>query len=261
MLYIMVSYVCKKCDFYTTLKTNYTVHLETKKHLTLIEEKPINACKYCEKTFVHSQSMYRHIKNNCKKNKDNDLKELVRLMNLKTEQTDKQLEIQKKQIESQNKQIEKLMGKLEINSSFNTTINNITLLSYKDTDVSHLTDVDYIGCIKKVNFCIKGMIEKIHFNPEKPENMNIYIPNLKNKYLMMYDGKNWNITNKRELQNVCDDKETLIEDWINKEQHKYPELKEKFMRYINNKDDDDTLNMIKDDIKLMLYNNKIMIES
>ena len=43
--------------------------------------------------------MYRHIKNNCKKNKDNDLKELVRLMNLKTEQTVKQLEIQKKQIE------------------------------------------------------------------------------------------------------------------------------------------------------------------
>jgi hypothetical protein len=42
------------------------------------------------------------------------------------------------------------------------------------------------------------MIEKIHFNPDKPENMNIYISNMKNKYLMVYDGKNWNIANKTE---------------------------------------------------------------
>jgi len=37
------------------------------------------------------------------------------------------------------------------------------------------------------------MIEKIHFNPSKPENMNIYISNKKDKYLIIYEDGNWNI--------------------------------------------------------------------
>ena len=41
----------------------------------------------------------------------------------------------------------------------------------------------------------------------------------------------------------------------------YPELKDKFVKYLNNKEHDETLNMIKDEIKLMMYNNKSMIEN
>jgi len=204
--------------------------------------------------------MYRHIKYTCKQNKDEDVKELVRLMNLRLEQKDKELELHKKQIDTQEKQIEKLMGKLQINIHGNV-IQNIQLLPYKETDYSHLTEKDYVGAIKRVNFCVRHIIEKIHFNPSKPENMNIYISNLKDKYMMMYEGGNWNIKNKTELDNLYDDKEMLLEDWLDKEQHKYPELKEKFERYINNKEKDDTLNMIKDDIKMMLYNKKCLIEN
>jgi len=40
--------------------------------------------------------MYHHIKYTCKQNKDEDLKELVRLMNLQLEQKDKEIEYQKK---------------------------------------------------------------------------------------------------------------------------------------------------------------------
>ena len=58
--------------------------------------------------------MYRHIKYSCKKNKDEDLKELVRLMNVQLEQQKHEISLQKNQIETQSKQIEKLMGKLEI---------------------------------------------------------------------------------------------------------------------------------------------------
>ena len=41
----------------------------------------------------------------------------------------------------------------------------------------------------------------------------------------------------------------------------YPELKEKFDKYLQNKEDDDTLNMIKEEIKLMCYNKKSMINN
>jgi hypothetical protein len=176
-------------------------------------------------------------------------------MNLQMEQKERELILQKEQNESQKKLIDKLMCKLEINGSFNTTINNnISLLAYKESDMSHLTEKDYISCIKQVNFCVKKLIEKVHFNPEKPENMNIYISNLKDKYMMVYEAGAWNIKNKDMLNSIYNDKELMLEEWLDEEQHKHPELKEKFERYINNKENDETLNMIKDEIKLMIYN-------
>ena len=253
-------YKCACCRFYTDVLYNYKRHCLSKKHiinLTIIQ--PIKqykfTCQYCEKVFSFKQSMYKHIKYTCTKNKDEDMKELVRLMNLKMEHTENEL---KKHIENQNKQIEKLMGKLEINGSFNT-INNIQLLAYKDTDVSHLTDKDYSFCIKQVNYCVKKLIEKIHFNPAKPENMNIYISNIKDKYMMVYDGTNWTLSTKEyELGKIYEEKEILLEEWL--ENNEYPEIKEKFVRYLNNKEKDDNLNAIKADIKLMMYNKKNLIE-
>jgi hypothetical protein len=261
---------------------NYNRHLQTKRHLKTIasqpkvnkkdpkskpkvnlftEEKSIHICKYCDKEFSFKQSMHKHIKYHCSKNKDEDLKELVRLMNLQLEQKDKEIDLHKRQLETQTKQIDKLVNKLEIHGSFNTTNiqNNIQLLSFKDTDVSHLTDKDYAFCIKRVNFCVKSMIEKIHFNPAKPENMNIYISNLKDKYLMVYENGNWNIKTKKELDYLYEQKEMMLEEWIS-EQDKYPELKEKFIQYVHNKDNDETLNMIKDEIKLMMYNKRLLLE-
>jgi hypothetical protein len=276
-------YTCDNCNFKTNIQSNYDKHIQTMKHLNniinirqkIIQKNNDYSCKYCGQLYKHKSSIYKHIKYNCMKNKDEDLKELVRLLNLKLEQKDKEieihqkqkdneLEIYKKQIECQTKQIDKLMSKLEINGSFNTTNNiqnNIQLLAYKDTDISHLTENDYMFCIKKVNFCVKNLIEKIHFNSEKPENMNIYISNLKDKYMMIYEEGNWNIKNKSELDILYQEKEMMLEQWLNEEQDKYPELKEKFIRYLNNKENDETLNMIKDEIKLMMYNNKKSIKA
>ncbi len=255
-----MSYECTICKICTKQKANYLRHLNTNKHKQMMETTKIRIprenefiCEYCDQKFSFKQSMYRHIKYRCTKNKDEDLKELVRLMNLQLQQKDKELD-------TKQKQIDKLINKLEININTTHIQNNITLLAYKDTDISHLTDNDYSSCIKQVNFCVKKLIEKIHFNPAKPENMNFYISNLKDKYLMVYDG-NWNIKNKNELDYMYDEKEMMLEQWLSEEQHKYPELQEKFDRYLHNKEDDDTLNMIKDEIKLMLYNNKGMIQN
>ena len=246
-----MEYFCKCCEYRTTYHTNYKKHMESNKHKALSQ---IFVCKYCEKEFTFKQSMYRHIKYTCKKNNDEDLKELVRLLN----QNNKELE---KQVQVKNKQIEKLAGKLEIhglNGSFNTTTNiqnNITLLPYRQTDVSHLTDDDYKKCIKKVNHCVKTLIEKVHFNPEKPENMNIYISNMKDKYLMIYDGANWNLANKKvEIDRLYEDKEMMLEEWL--ETNPEPDLKEKFMKYLKHKGMEDCLLMFKDDVKLMLYNSR-----
>ena len=297
----MPLYNCPLCKFTTLLKSNYTSHVSSKKHMknldmvdilktpeqqkatennktiypdnipTTKQQAPDNipttdvaekehhefACKYCDKRFSFRQSMYRHIKYTCTKNKDEDLKELVRLMNIQMEQQKQEFN---KKIETQAKQIEKLMGKLEVGNTFNTAIvNNIQLLGYRQTDVSHLTDQDYRSCIKRVNHCVKNMIEKVHFNPLKPENMNIYISNIKEKYIMVYDGANWNLANKKdELDRLYEEKEMMLEEWLDSNPDE--ELKKKFMKYLDNKDNDECLNRIKEEIKLMMYNKQNMLE-
>jgi hypothetical protein len=283
---------CELCEYETKVKANYLKHTLSKKHKLICEKATLNRkstatlpetepliqelagvsqklakisqplagvsqkvleCKYCEQQFKHSSSLSKHIKYRCMKNKDEDLKELVRLMNLQLETEREERKKVQKQVETQARQIEKLRGKLEIHGSFNNNTVHVNLLAYRNTDTSHLTQEDYRGCYKQVNHCVKSLIERIHFNPSKPENMNIYISNMKDKYLMVYDGINWNLANKvEELDRLYEEKEMMLEDWL--DSNPDPILKEKFVKYLNNKEKDECLNEIKEEIKLLLYN-------
>ena len=259
----MPTYNCECCQFITLLKSNHTNHLLTKKHIRnsqivspklakisfeLAQISPIvYPCKYCDQPFKHKSSLSKHIKYSCTKNKTEDLTELVRLMNLQIETQRNQIQNQTKQIDNQHKQIEKLMGKLDMTGTFNTTINHIQLLNYKDTDVSHLTDADYKKCIQKVCFCVMNLIEKVHYNPDKPENMNIYISNLKDKYLMVYEDGKWLLKNKKEINHLYEDKELMLEQWI--EENKDPEMDKFFSRYLDLKKDNKTMLLIQDELK------------
>jgi hypothetical protein len=193
------------------------------------------------------------VKYSCTKNKDEDLKELVRLLNNKIENQDKELK-------DQSKQIEKLKGKLEIN--INTTVNNIhnfTLLSYTETDTSHLTDHDYKKCIETKNWCVVKMIEKVHFNPKKPENRNLFIPSMKDKYVMVYEDGNWKLNHTKDvIEKLYDEKEELISEWV--EIHPDDiESKKAFDRYLFLKDsDNDEKNKksLHDQTRVLLYNNR-----
>jgi hypothetical protein len=212
-------------------------------------------CKYCEQGYKHKSSLSKHIKYSCTKNKTEDLTELVRLLNLQLEQQKSEFQ---SQLQTQSKQIEKLMGKLEINGSFNTTVNNVTnninLLNYNDTDTSHLTDNDYAKCIKQVYNCVMKMIEKVHFNPDKPENMNLYISNIKSNHMMMYKDNKWMLVNNKELESIYADKDNLINTWIELNDIKDPDLLEKFNKCSNM--DENTLKTVYDEIKLLMFNHR-----
>jgi len=239
-------------------------------------------CKYCEKIYSRIDSLNRHLKICKEKKKDDEVKqsmsELVKLLNKKLEEKDKQLERQnkkfdkelqkrdkelEKQLSIKDKHIEELIKKAGINNNTINVQNNIKLLSYSNTDRSHLTDKDILKCLKHSNFCIPHLIEKVHFDVNKPENHNLYISNLKNKYVMMYDGNKWECKDRDEqINNLIDDNEGIIEykleEWI-ENGGKYPEMMRKFNRYIEKKDNDKVINKIKDEIKLLLYNNRNIV--
>ena len=279
-----MEYKCECCNYSTKKKYNFDKHILSNKHkLMIVNTKTTQSkhvvntkttqnqdlvadikthlfsCKYCERQFKFKQSMYRHIKYSCTKNKTEDLTELVRLLNLQLEQQRNDFQ---NQLKTQSKQIEKLMCKLEINnySQTNNTINvtnNITLLNYKNTDTSHLTDLDYRKCIKNPLSCVLNLIEKVHFNPEKPENMNIYIPSLKDKYIMMYQDNKWMCENREELNTIYRHKEELIEYWIN--ENKDEDIQKFFNRYSHIKDEE--MGYIMDKLKLMMFNKRDLIKN
>jgi len=237
-------------------KTTKNHELYIKTNEPHIETNKLFVCKYCDKKFKHKNSMYHHIKYSCKKNKDEDLKELVRLLNLQLEQQRTYVEKKDKQIDSQQKQIDKLMEKLQVPHVSNTTTNNIQnniRLSYQNTDMSRITDADYRKSINCLLMCVKTFIGIVHLNPAHPENMNIYISNLKDKYIMVYSGDTWELRNREyEMDNLYDNNEMLLTEWV--EEHGNEELQNKFKNYLERKEQH--IDMIREEIRLMLYNKR-----
>ena len=284
-----MEFICDCCNYQTKVKANYNKHLLTEKHIKVsqklaeispkvvevsqklaevsqklaeVSHESINhfKCKYCEQCYKHKSSLSKHIKYSCTKNKTEDLTELVRLLNLQLEQQKNEFETK---LQSQTKQIEKLMEKLEINTyntnSHNTinVTNNINLLNYDQTDTSHLTDNDYEKCIKHVYDCVVKMIEKVHFNPEKPENMNLYISNIKSNHIMMYKDNKWLLVNNAEVESIYADKDNLIHEWIEINKIKDTELLGQFNKCTNM--DESSLKRVYDKVKLLLFNQRDVV--
>jgi len=242
----MVNYKCPRCGYETHIKTIYTRHLARKvickpiitnnnlqeeyikydiihkikneskmnpneskiykneSKMNPNESKNIQKmyiCKYCDKEYSTNSNLSKHLKR-CKDKQSDDeekkyLLELVDKLN--------------QQLEKKDRQIDELIKKSGINIGTQNNIQNIQILAHSNTDLSHLTDNDYLKCLKHSNFCIPHLIEKIHFNPKKPENHNIYISNLKNNYVMIYNGYKWMLNDREEsIQNLIDEKKSII---------------------------------------------------
>lgn len=283
----MPIYYCECCHYSTHIKTHFSKHVLTKKHekstksqqkstiestksQQFSDEKDDSRdngieCKYCSKKFTSKQAMYRHIRYTCKKNKDEDLKELARLLNEKDRQINELITNKDSQLEKMQKQIERLVNKLQIQNINNGTITtnhvyNIQILDFHKTDYSHLTDTDYVDCISDCNRCVKSLIERVHFNEKKPENMNIYISSIKGNYAMVYKNNAWRIQDKKEqVDDLYEYNEIVLENWYQEYRHKYPQMIESFKSYLRNREDNDVINEVKKEILLMLYNNRGLV--
>ena len=224
-------------------------------------------CNFCEKIYSTNSNLYKHHKICKEKKRDdeckNDMIELVQKLNDQLQEQKEQNKQINEELKRRNNQIDELIKKTGINIGTQNIQNNIKILAYKNTDLSHLTDKDYLFCLNRSNMCIPNLIKRIHFDPRKPENNNVYISNIKNKYIMTYDGDKWNLSNQNEtIDDLIDTNEVVLEqkleEWIENGKD-YPEIMKKFNRYLEKKEKDDVINKIKDEIKLLLYNNRKVV--
>jgi hypothetical protein len=132
---------------------------------------------------------------------------------------------------------------------------HINLIGYGKEDLSKIDKNEIIKAIQHGFDSTIKLTDTLHFNPKHPEYQNIYITNVKDNYAMMYDGKDWKPTMKDELINkIYDDKKNYIEENIDELIDSLSLSRKKALeRWLATDDDDEQINKVKNEIKLLLY--------
>jgi hypothetical protein len=219
---------------------------------------PEYICNYCKKGFTRKYHLTRHIDKSCKvkKAKDAKMEEMMTML------------IELKENEKKNKEeMDKLREEVTkykkiVNNTQNIGVqNNITfkINAYGSEDTSKLTINDYKRILGRGMNSTPVLVEKLHFDKNTPENHNVYISNLRDAYVLMFDGKMWRLKDREDaLQQLYEDKSDFLET-------KFEELLERldeptikmFRRFLKIKDDDDEkIRVIKNELKKVLYDNR-----
>ena len=220
---------------------------------------------------------------------DNDILALKKQMELKMKNIEEQLIIRLDLVSQENKQMKEELIKLKSQNSGRKTImnnsgnnngnnnnninniqqnihnefkNEIKIVAFGKEDLSFITDDNYRLLLNKGFKSVQNLVEYIHMNQNKPENQNIYISNMRDNYILIYDGNQWQLKERDDvLQEMIDNKTDILSE-------KFDELIKtldestikKFKRFLDEKDEDHVVDQIKKDLKLMLYNKKLIKE-
>jgi hypothetical protein len=178
-------------------------------------------CDYCDESFSTMANKRRHELHRCKEN-TNVSNSIITKQENKIKKLEREKENQKKAMEKQRKEmakhIELLLTKVGNNYTTinNTNTNNIQLNNYGSEDLSHITDALKTYLIKHPFGAIQQLIEKIHFNRDKPENINLMITNKRDNKISVYEDGKWVYRNKKKtIQRLIDNKYYILDDHYN----------------------------------------------
>lgn len=275
----MVIYICSRCNKVYENKFKYTQHVNRKfpckqiESLTKENKSPIEfICNYCNKNCSTKSNLSRHINLYCKTKKlhDNDKTEIELLR-------------------EKNKELE---DKLKQKQHIYNTSNTISLWphgqeEFFDSDKIQI-EKDIRNAYLRGNSCIQYIVEKIHFDDNKPCYKNIFIPSQSRPYAKIHDGISWILVNKHKaIHDLCYDKFKLLNDNFTDNNDKLTDKEIKLFKKFqsmfdtttfNSSDDSDSdvfhsdvtlkqkyedrtklINLICNDLKMLLYNKKHLI--
>lgn len=238
-----MEFSCSDCNYKSSRKQCVENHINRKNKCgtnpQIVEITTNIICEYCNKNYATKDNLSRHYKT-CKDKKNDYEKELIK------------------------KDLEIAMLKAKLNEKPSTIVNiqniqnlNVNLNGYRNTSFEHLNVNDFKRALNRCIYSVPQLIKDVHFNGKIPENHNIYISNIRGKYAMVYNGKQWEAKNQKEvIDDLIRDHEYAMDEWLGGEGEKYPKEMEKFNKYLEKKDDDEVMKIINEEIKLTLYNNR-----
>lgn len=266
----MVLYTCEKCNRTFDQKNNYMKHLKRKTPCTQDTEEPVEyekpTCNYCKSTFSRIDVLNQHINGGyckVKRARDNQLEQLLNEM-IEIKKQLQELKTENNQYKKENNNYKKIIEQqTNINNQYNIEqTNNYNIIAFGKEEKSFITNEEYKQIIDKGFKAVETHVQKIYCNPNKPENQNIYISNMRDDYILIYDGEQWLLRNKDDiLEKIYYDNSDTIELKFKELFNVLPTSSiRKFERFINNRDENETINNIKKDLKLLFYNNRHYIK-
>jgi len=212
-------------------------------------------CEFCDRKLSTKGHLARHIKSYCPALKTKKESNLLKDM----------LEEQKKQFANERanlyKQIEKLLDKVGNTTNIQSNIKNtITLNSYGNENLSHITNNLKTSLLKLPYVMIPKLIEAVHFNDEHPENKNIALTNSRDNKIKIFSDNRWIYRDKEETINDLVEGKYYILDEHFEEVNNSLDTKNKtnfvkFKQYLNS-DDKEFCSKLKRDCEMVLLNNR-----
>jgi hypothetical protein len=272
----MSEYMCSVCNYKSHQRESVIRHFNRKKSCgsgtkEIIEIRDSIKCDNCSKTFVSRKTLIRHMNYYCTEHNvakkieelETKIKDLEREKDANTNNIESSMNIGNNNISNSHNTVNNNTVNNISHTVNNITVNNVIVLNnYEDTDLSKLTDKVMYSLIKnsEANQLIIKLFEKLHFNKDIPENHNIYISNIRNKYIKVFRNGRWELMNREtEIDNIIVDKENNVSDWVDANGEKFPEATEKFSEYLEQKGPEQ-IKIVKSDLELSMYNNRHMIQ-
>lgn len=279
---------CTICSIKFKSSVNYEKHLKTERHKQRSSDTPPPkySCK-CGKSYAYHQSLYLHRKS-CQLHQQD--KQTISDVQLLKAEFEKETTILKEKLEAQRIEYEKDREELKIqiallleqnattnsnshnrntttietqnnieNQNIETQNNVIVVNSFGNENTDYLTDRIVTALIKNGPCtCLPKIIEKIHFDPNHPENHNIKVTNRKNNYAKIIKDNKWVTTNKkRAIDTMIQNGYEILEEKYQDNKESISEFKQERFEEFQDKYENQNRNLmrnIKDDVDIVLIN-------
>jgi len=224
-------------------------------------------CEYCNKQFTRLNNMKRHTLNRCKKRNEIIQENIIlkeKLENIEIELIELKNEMKilmTKQCKTHPKTLTKINNNLS-NSNNNNVINNNYIIQLGKEDlINSLSTKDQLNILNKKNECLSHIIKLVHFNDKFPQFKNVIITNSTNNIAYIYD--------ETEQKFLATTKDKMLDELIINRMSDIEEFYEtnmndidmptqtKIKSFIDKMESDNNfIKKKKQDIKLIIYNNK-----
>lgn len=235
------NFICEMCGKSFDTKFNYKRHINRKTPCKRVDiDLDDKKCNFCGITFNHKQSLYRHLKK-CTLANAHTIKDNYFEQNVQNNSTNNIIDNRK-----------------FIQNIQNNISGNVKLVKFGDEDLSSIKDDVYKKILNSGFKSVPNLIEHVHFNTSNPDNQNIYISNMKNTFILVYDGEKWEVKDRDDVieELMYSKTDHLLEKFDDLIDELPTKAINKFQRFIEKKDDDKVVEQMKKDIKLILYNNR-----